>query len=232
MADRPVTAVVLAAGDGARMLSPTPKVLLEIARVSGLERSVRAFEATLGVDGIVVVAHPDSVTTMAGLLEGIGKVEAVVPGGSTRSASTLTALDTIEHADGLVLVHDAARPLVTSELISAVLAALASADAATVAVPADDTMLRVHDGAVIDIPDRSKLWHAQTPQGFRLETLRAAYRAAGNSPDFTDDCSIVARHLPGVAISVVPGSPRNLKITHPGDIAAAERFLAGNNKAD
>ena len=178
----------------------------------------------MGVDGIVVVAHPDSVTTMAGLLEGIGKVEAVVPGGSTRSASTLTALDTIEHADGLVLVHDAARPLVTSELISAVLAALASADAATVAVPADDTMLRVHDGAVIDIPDRSKLWHAQTPQGFRLETLRAAYRAAGNSPDFTDDCSIVARHLPGVAISVVPGSPRNLKITHPGDIAAAERF--------
>lgn len=215
------------------MGTDVPKVLLELAGRTILERSVHAFASAPGVDDVVVVAHPDLVAKVSSLLAGVSTLTAVIPGGSTRSASTLAALDAIDHADGLVLVHDAARPLVTTELISALLAALASADAATVAVPAADTMLRVENGAVIGIPDRSKLWQAQTPQGFRLETLRAAYEAVGDEqPDYSDDCSIVARHLPEVAISIVPGSPRNLKITHPGDIAVAERLLAGDDKAD
>jgi 2-C-methyl-D-erythritol 4-phosphate cytidylyltransferase len=104
-------------------------------------------------------------------------------------------------------------------------AALGDAAAATVAVPAHDTILRVRDETVVEISDRSELWHAQTPQGFHLETLRAAYGAAGDAPDYTDDCSVVARHLPDVAIAVVPGSPQNLKVTHPGDAALAERLL-------
>jgi 2-C-methyl-D-erythritol 4-phosphate cytidylyltransferase len=225
-----VTAVVLAAGEGTRMGAATPKVLLEIEGMSVLERSVAAFATTPEVDTIIVVAHPGLVVTISNMLGRAPKVEAVVPGGETRSASTLAGLGVIASDTGIVLIHDAARPLITPAIISNLVAALAGVDAATVAVPAGDTMLRVRGDRIIDIPDRSEQWHAQTPQGFKLQTLRAAYEAAGHAkPDFTDDCSIVRRYLPDVAIRVVPGSEENLKITRPADISLAERILVARS---
>jgi len=146
------------------MGSAAPKVLLEIAGRSILERSVDAFEAAAEVDAIVVVAHESVMGTATALLGDAGKVEAVVPGGPTRSASTLAALNVITDETGIVLVHDAARPLVTPTTVSALIAALAHAEAATIAIPADDTILRVQGDRIVDIPERSELWHAQTPQ--------------------------------------------------------------------
>lgn len=208
------------------MGSASPKVLLEIAGRSVLERSVDAFEAAPEVDAIVVVAH-ESLLGMVTALFGDGKVEEVVPGGATRSASTLAALNVIADETGIVLVHDAARPLITAVTVSTLVAALADADAATIAVPADDTILRVQGDRIVDMPARSELWHAQTPQGFRLTILREAYAAAPHSQtDFSDDCGIVRRYLPAVPIRIVPGLEENPKITRPADISLAEVILA------
>lgn len=227
MRDSTVTAVLLAAGEGTRMTSPTPKVLLEISGRSVLERAVDAFEASPDVSSIVVVAHPDLITTAAALLQNAPKVTAITPGGLTRAESTRAGLEAIPETDGIVLIHDAARPLVTPATISRLVSVLADAGAATVALPARDTILRVRDGYVRAVPERSGLWHAQTPQGFRLATLRAAHDAAREgSTDFTDDCGIVLQYLPETTIHVVEGSEENLKITKLGDIGLAEAVLA------
>lgn len=226
-----VTAVVLAAGEGTRMTSPTPKVLLEISGRSVVERAVDAFEQTPEVASIVVVAHPELIPTVAALLQDALKVAAITPGGLTRVESTRAGLEAIPETDGIVLIHDAARPLVTPDMISRLVAVLADAEAATVAAPARDTMLRVHDGRVRAVPDRSGLWHAQTPQGFRLSVLRAAHAAAhGGSREFTDDCGIVLHHLPETVIHVVSSSEENLKITRLGDIRLAEAVLAARRE--
>lgn len=222
----PVTAVVLAAGDGTRMASTTPKVMVDLAGKPVLSWSVDVFERTPEVDTIVVVAHPGMIPEVASLLDGLPKVEAVVPGGSTRSASVLAALNIIATPTGTVLVHDAARPLVELHTISRLISTLKTVEAATVAVPARDTIMQADGDTITDIPDRSRLWHAQTPQGFSLATLRKAYEAAGPDPDFTDDCGIVRRYMPSVAIHVVPGSDDNIKITVSGDLQIAERSLA------
>jgi 2-C-methyl-D-erythritol 4-phosphate cytidylyltransferase len=227
MADRPVIAVILAAGESSRMGGGTPKVLLPIAGKLVLEWSVAAFQSTPDVGSIVVVAHPAHITAVSAVVATVPKVEAVIPGGATRSASVREALKVIAAPGGVVLVHDAARPLITGDSISALVAALDGARAATIAEPARDTILTVDGGHVADIPDRARTWHAQTPQGFSLETLRAAYEASGpDVPDFTDDCSIVRRFLPNVPIAVVAGAGANPKITSASDLPLVEKILA------
>lgn len=209
------------------MTSPVPKVLLEVAGKPVLWWSVRAFETVPDVDSIVVAAHPDSIPEVARLMEGHAKVEAIVPGGSTRSASTRAALDVIPAADGIVLIHDGARPAVSPALVAELIAAMDDADAATVAVPARDTILEVADGAVSAVPSRATLWQAQTPQAFRLSVIRQAHAAAErDNADFTDDCGVVLEYLPQVPIRVVEGSSENIKVTSPGDVERAARILA------
>jgi 2-C-methyl-D-erythritol 4-phosphate cytidylyltransferase len=106
-------------------------------------------------------------------------------------------------------------------------AALDRFDAVGVAVPSADTLLEVVDDRVTGIPDRSRFWRAQTPQGFWVDVLRRAHAAAATDPDFvpTDDCGVVARYLTGVTIGVVAGSPSNVKVTYPEDVAVAEALL-------
>jgi 2-C-methyl-D-erythritol 4-phosphate cytidylyltransferase len=223
-----VTAVVLAAGESTRMGSRTPKVMARLAGRTVLEWSARAFDQSPDVTSIVIVAPANLIEDITVSLGTVDKVEKVVSGGPTRSASTRAGLNAItNNSDGLVLVHDAARPLVTPPTISKLIDALAAADAATVATPAIDTMLRVSEDTVIDILDRSELWHAQTPQGFRIATLRAAFSAMGGEvPDFTDDCALVRRYLPTTRVAVVPGAADNIKITRPNDLELAESLLA------
>jgi len=223
-----VVAIVLAAGESRRMGSTGPKVLADLAGESVLQRAITAFEVAGDVKSIVVVSHADIFDRVSVVAGPFMKVGAVVAGGSTRTASTLAGLEAIEaEFDGRVLVHDAARPLVTIATIEALVAQLATADAATVATPATDTMLSVADGAVTGVPDRTQLWHAQTPQGFRIATLRAAYVAMGSElQDFSDECGLVRRYLPKTRIAIVPGAPDNIKITEPGDLELAAGLLA------
>ncbi len=114
----------------------------------------------------------------------------------------------------------------TTDIIDSVIEGLDRWSAVTVATPASDTILQVDDDEITGIPDRSTLWHAQTPQGFDVDVLRSAYAAAGSGEiDFTDDTSVVRAFRSDVAVGVVVGPPDNIKITRPGDIEVAESLL-------
>ena len=225
MLDRPVTALLLAAGRGARMATPQNKVIMGVAGKPILEWSLLAFEAAPRVDDIIIVSHAELVASAEAIVAERTRSVTVIIGGETRSASTLAGLNAIAGDRGTVLVHDAARPLVTPAEISRLIDALSEDDAATLAVPARDTMLLADGNHVAGIPSRAEMWHAQTPQGFSLSILREAFAADGGINEFTDECSIVSRYLPDVPIRIVAGSEDNLKITHPGDLAIAENIL-------
>lgn len=236
-------AVVLAGGAGQRLGASPPKQLLEIGGRTIIEHSIAAFDSSPDVDEVLVVMVPGFAADIERIVAegGYGKVSRVLDGGATRAESTylaLSALDAAEsagragpgagdEADCRVLLHDAVRPLVTHRIIGACAEALATYEAVTVAVPAADTVLEVDGDVVVGVPRRTALRRAQTPQGFRLSTIRAAYDRAVADPDFgaTDDTAVVLRYLPDVPIQVVPGSSDNIKVTHPGDIVLAEELL-------
>jgi 2-C-methyl-D-erythritol 4-phosphate cytidylyltransferase len=227
-------AVVLAGGVGTRMGGELPKQLIELAGQPILLHSVAAFQAAPEIDEIVVVMAATHLEQVRDLLASAGfdKLTHVIAGGSTRTESTRLALAQLDGREGIVLFHDAARPLVTPELIGACVRALGSADAVTAAVASADTVASVAAGGggglvVTAITDRAWLRRVQTPQGFRLSTIRQAYAVANADPDFvaTDDTSVVLRALPDVAVHVVEGDETNIKITTPADLALAETIL-------
>jgi 2-C-methyl-D-erythritol 4-phosphate cytidylyltransferase/2-C-methyl-D-erythritol 2,4-cyclodiphosphate synthase len=157
-----------------------------------------------------------------------------VTGGPTRQDSVRLGLDALSAsaavqgaaAPGVVLIHDAARPFVTEDIITRVIAALDDHDGALAAVPLADTLKRERDVALVEATlPRDGLWKAQTPQGFRFSVIQAAHRAAADAgaPPFTDDASIA--EWAGHKIALVPGSDRNFKITTPEDMAMAEALL-------
>ncbi len=235
-AGRPrVIAAVLAGGVGARMGAGSPKQFLPLAGRTILEHAVSAFEECPDVDEIVVLVVDGYVPRAAELLAGAGfaKVTRVLAGGATRTATSVAALAAVSAAsdDDIVLLHDAARPLVSPATVSACVSALAGANAAGVAVPSADTVVRVAAGpageAIAEVPARSSLRRMQTPQGFRLGTVRRAYALATADPGLvaTDDCGVVLRYLPGEEVRIVPGEETNIKVTNPGDVEVAEALL-------
>ena len=127
-----------------------------------------------------------------------------------------------------MLLHDAARPLVDQRIIADCVSSLRGHDAAGVAVPASDTIVVTENGVMHSMPRRERLLRCQTPQCFRLPVITRAHELAAADPDFapTDDCGVVLRYLPDVAVHIVPGSERNIKITYPQDLAVAEALLS------
>jgi len=225
-------AVILAGGIGARIGGTTPKQLLPLADGrSVLEHSVGAFERVVCIDEIGIVMHKDYIAQAEEIVRRNGwqKVAFVVAGGSERWESSVNALQEIERRNAQqnsinVLLHDAARPFVSERIIGDVCAALQQHEAVTVAIPATDTMYTVSENSidkiVQDIPPRSTLMCAQTPQAFRLTTITEAYRLALQDPHLqaTDDCGIVHRYLPTVPIYIVLGDAQNRKITYKEDL--------------
>lgn len=222
-------AVLLAGGIGARVGGDLPKQLVTIAGRPVLEHSLATFSAHEAIERIVVVMAAGHLAAARALTAAYPKVTDVVPGGVTRSASTQAALALLDDPDAKVLFHDAARPLVTRRIIDDCLAALDVDDAVGTVVPSADTVWQVDDdGHLSAIPPRAGLRRAQTPQGFRVRALKAAYAAANRDPGFeaTDDCAVVFRYTPDVRVALVPGDERNLKVTEPSDLLVAERLLA------
>ncbi|GAA4129107.1 IspD/TarI family cytidylyltransferase [Actinomadura keratinilytica] len=221
-------AVVLAGGVGARLGADRPKQLLEVGGRPILAHAIAAFDGHPGVAEVLVVMAAGHLREAAALAAPFRKVTGVIEGGDTRTASTAAALTALADRpdDTRVLFHDAARPFVDRGVIDRTLAALADHDAVAVGVPSSDTIVAVRDGLVADMPPRSTLVRFQTPQGFRLGTVRKAYELALADPGLvaTDDCGVVHRYLPDVPIRVVEGSEHNLKVTHPLDIALAEHI--------
>jgi 2-C-methyl-D-erythritol 4-phosphate cytidylyltransferase len=201
---------LVAAGSGSRLGASTPKAFVELAGRPMIEWSLDALRAA-GISQIVV-ALPEGVSLTGG-----------VPGGATRSESVRAALAAAPPGDAVV-VHDAARPLVTPELFTRVLAALADADCAIAAAPVADTVKEAADGVVVATLDRSKLWAVQTPQAFRREALEAALAVDDAIlARATDDAWLVERN--GGAVRVVESSPENFKVTTPHDLRVADMIL-------
>jgi 2-C-methyl-D-erythritol 4-phosphate cytidylyltransferase len=223
----PSLAILVAAGRGERMGALRPKAFLELAGQPLVLRSARAFDEAPSVIGIVAVVPEAEVTTARTLLAPVRKLLAVVPGGERRQDSVLEGLKQAPAGfDGVVLVHDAARPLVEVSLVEAVARAAAEAGAALPVLPVTDTVKRVRDGLVVETLDRDELGAAQTPQGFRLALLVEAYEAAYRDRLTVTDEAMAVERL-GAPVRALPGSPRNRKITTPEDLAWAEGVLAG-----
>jgi 2-C-methyl-D-erythritol 4-phosphate cytidylyltransferase len=235
-----VLALIVAAGSGQRLGADRPKALVELAGRSLLQWSVDLMFAVEGIERIVV-ALPSGVSVPAGTIG--------VKGGAVRSESVARALQAAGPGDpeDLVVVHDAARPLASAELVRRSLAVLADAggaslDAAIAAAPVADTIKRVQDapgvrlrdgadqasdslGVVAETLDRSALWAVQTPQVFRRAALERALDVPGEIlAQATDDAWLVERL--GGRVAVVPASSENLKITTPLDLSLAELLIA------
>jgi 2-C-methyl-D-erythritol 4-phosphate cytidylyltransferase len=216
-------ALIVAAGSGERLGADRPKALVELAGQTLLEHSIEALRAAVGVERIIVALPPG--LHVFGLPEGVEGVE----GGAARSESVRRALAAAGEEHELVLVHDAARPLLTTALAERVIAALLAdprADAAIAAAPVTDTIKRAaRDGTVLETLSRSELWSIQTPQVFRREALaRALAVGAEKLALATDDASLIERA--GGRVIVVPADPSNLKVTTPVDLRLAELLLA------
>lgn len=229
--DRPCVVALLAGGTGTRIGAAAPKQLLTVAGRTLLEHSLRAFHAHPGVDAITLVMAPGHLDAASAIVRDgryHDKVTAVVEGGATRSDSTRAALATLPGRPCHVLVHDAARPLVTARIITDCLACLATYPAVNVAIESADTLVAVDEaGLVVDTPPRASLRRVQTPQGFRSEVLVEAHALAAADPAFaaTDDCGVVRTYLPDLPIAVVPGDERNLKVTTPVDLEIITALL-------
>lgn len=226
---RTIAVIVVAAGRGERASTgqdTTPKQYRSLAGQPVLSRSIAAFLGRDDVSWVVPVIHSEQVERYAALGLVDERLLPPVTGGETRQASVLAGLMALSAKQpDLVLIQDAARPLVSSDVIGGVIEALKGAEAALPVVPVTDTVKRSIDGRTVTATeDRKTLFAAQTPQGFRFPQILSAHLRAGRMPrEFTDDAAIA--EWAGLTVALTPGSTHNLKITHPEDFARAERLL-------
>lgn len=225
---------ILAGGVGARMGLVIPKQFYSFAGRTVLEHSVQIFENHPQVDKIVIVMNSDYVDDAKTIIKRNNwpKVAGVIIGGSNRYDSSAAAIDYYMgySADDKLLIHDAARPLVSTQVISRVLQALDKYDAVNVGVTPSNTIVEINENReVVASPKRANLISCQTPQGFRLGVISKAYELAAKEANFsaTDDCGVVAQMLPKVKIFVAQGDIKNKKLTNPEDLAIFEYFFKG-----
>lgn len=205
-----VWAVVVAAGSSSRFGR-----LKQFEPLAGRQVLDWSIEAARSVAGGVVLVVPDPAAVEP------SRADAVVGGGPTRAASVRAGLDAVPEDAEVVVVHDGARPLARAELFRTVVGALGpGVDAVVPGLPVAETVKQVDGDRVVSTVDRSQLVAVQTPQAFRPGRLRAAHRTGGEA---TDDAALV--EATGGTVVVVPGDPRNLKLTEPSDLVVAEALL-------
>jgi 2-C-methyl-D-erythritol 4-phosphate cytidylyltransferase len=216
-----VWAVLAAAGRGERLGNERPKAFARLGDLPLLAEPLRRLDESEWIDGIVVAAPPGWEEPCIVLAEelGAGKVSSVVTGGSSRAESVRMALAEVPEDAAVVLVHDAARPLVSDDVIGRVLAPLSEGyDGAVPVLPLHDTVKRVRGGEVVETLDREELVASQTPQAFLADALRRAADGEG-----TDCASLVEAR--GGRIKAVEGDPRLLKVTSVEDLALVASWL-------
>jgi len=223
-------AIIAAAGAGTRMASDRPKQFLLLAGTPVIIHTLKVFEQCESINEVIVVVPA---AESAGFLSlaakfGLRKVTRVVPGGATRAESVKRGLQAIRAATAeIVAVHDGVRPFVTVEEIDATVAAAQADGAAILVAQVTDTIKQINDRQVVQTLDRGELRRALTPQCFRYELLRDAYKDADvNDPSLTDESALVEKL--GHPISVIEGSAKNIKITTTEDLAIAEAMLTAD----
>ena len=212
-----IAAILVAAGSGSRFGTEIPKQFLRLAGRPVIRHAAKSLACEVDLLQPVGEAGP-----IEAALQGMAHLP-VVPGGTTRQASVRAGLEAlVPHAPDLVLVHDAARPLIPAETIPALLAALKQAPGAIPAVPVADTLKRGANGQIVGTVSRSGLFRAQTPQAFRFAALLAVHRAPATDAA-TDDASLL--EAAGQTVLLVPGAENNIKLTYPEDLQRLERAM-------
>ena len=218
------TAIILAAGKSKRM-GGVDKAFLSLVNKPMLAWSLIAFERCPQIDRIVLVVRKDQLVASKAVVKmfGISKLDKIVSGGSKRQESVAAGLAACDLDTRIVVVHDGARPMVTSDLVSEVVKAAKKSPAVTVGRPMTDTVKLCEKGTVVTKSvDREKLWTVQTPQAFQMKELRAACKALG-SKEVTDDCMAV--ELNGGVVKILENLKPNFKITTVEDLQLAATLL-------
>jgi 2-C-methyl-D-erythritol 4-phosphate cytidylyltransferase / 2-C-methyl-D-erythritol 2,4-cyclodiphosphate synthase len=228
-----VTAIIAAGGAGQRLGAGVPKQLLDVGGMSILQRSVAAFAGHPEVDDVIVALPPGlAEAPPLAVADGRARVRAVV-GGGRRQDSVANAFKAIDGHTSIVLIHDAARPFVTADLISRAVRAAQEHGAAIVAQPVSDTVKRVRRDAsavqVVETIPRESIFLAQTPQAFRVDVLRDAIALGQSGVEATDEASLAERA--GHTVHVVEANAKNSKITTADDLAEARRRFSNEPRA-
>lgn len=218
-----IVALIVAAGRGQRAGTGLPKQYRRLAGRPVLARTLDAFLAHPRIDRVAVVIHPDDRTLYDAATAGLDLLPPI-SGGSTRQDSVRLGLEALaDLTPDIVLIHDAARPFVSPDLIDRVIDAVPG----IAALPVVDTLKRAEGGMAAAGPARDGLWRAQTPQGFAYAGLRDAHRAAQGGPELTDDAAVAV--AAGIAVALVEGDEANFKLTTPDDFRRAEAVLVNRH---
>ena len=223
------SAIIAAAGSSSRM-EGRDKLWTPLADRITLARTIDVFEASPVIEKIVLVLNYEQIEDVSRLCqqEGWSKIMGIVVGGIRRQDSVRSGLDSLAKlapTTQWVMIHDGARPLVTSDILEAGLIAAQKCDAAIAAVPVKDTIKQVELGWISNTLDRSQLWAIQTPQVFSFPLIHHAYQTVPREQEFTDDAALL-EHL-GKRVAVFEGSYRNIKITTQEDLLIAEALIKG-----
>lgn len=223
-----VSAVILASGSGLRFQDRQPKQFMKLAGLPVLVHTLKTFQNSDCIDGVVVVSHEDYVDHVWNLVTryDLGKVEKVVAGGRTRQESSRIGISCCSEKTDYILIHDGVRPFLTHKIIKDLVAAVKVYQAVDTVIPSADTLVEVDtEGFIRNIPDRSKFRRGQTPQAFDYDLICHAHeRAVAEGIDnATDDCALVLRL--GRKVFTVEGHDQNIKITYPLDLHLADKLF-------
>lgn len=219
-------AIVLASGNGIRFGNDLPKQFIKIAGKTVLEHTVEIFEKHNLIDEIIIVITPEYRVLGEEILlkNNWSKVTKLLNGGMTRKESSNIGISSIKDIEANVIIHDCARPFLSSKIISDCISALGKYSAVDVAIKASDTIIKVKDNVISEIPNRNNLMQGQTPQCFKLSVIKKAHNLSGGDNNFTDDCGLILKHKL-CPVFVVDGDIENIKITYPLDTYIADKLF-------
>lgn len=221
------TAIIVAAGSGKRFGTKTPKQFLEIGGKPLIIYTLERFQNCQSIDQIILVLPSNQTSAFLNIVNkyGITKLAKIVAGGETRAESVWNGLKAVRSAKAeIIAVHDGARPLVTSQEISDCILKAKETGSAILVAPVTDTIKEVVDGKIVQTVDRNRLRRALTPQCFQYKILRKAFEKMKDLSESATDESFLVEQL-GIEVSVVEGSPKNIKVTTKEDLKMVESLL-------
>ena len=220
-------AIILASGTGNRYGNELPKQFVKIAGKTILEHTIEIFENSQEIDKICIVITPVYKYVAENILlkNNYSKVVSLLNGGETRKESSYIGISSIQEEEANIIIHDCARPFLSQKIIKKCVDTLETYNAIDVAIPTADTIIEVNEkGTIKNIPTRSNLKRGQTPQCFKLSTIKRAHELSKNDTNFTDDCGLIIKHNL-CDVFVVEGEIENIKITYASDIYMADRLF-------
>ncbi|MBD3343935.1 MAG: 2-C-methyl-D-erythritol 4-phosphate cytidylyltransferase [Chitinivibrionales bacterium] len=224
-----ISAVIVAAGEGKRLGHDLPKAFVPLGGMPLFAHSLRAFDSFAGIEELLLVVAPEmtGVTLEALGSLGLTKEVTIVAGGEQRWQSAENGVRACNPDSDWILIHDAARPFVTKEVVASLLEKRSDFRCAVTATPETDTVRKVDGDRCLETVDRSSLIRVGTPQLFHQPTLLRAFNQAKNLDSYPTDEAMLMEHI-GVPVGYAPGDPLNFKITTGRDLVLAEALLAQN----